>query len=698
MFDAYHKWLGIPPKDQPPNHYRLLGIELFEADADVIDAAANKQMTYVQSCATGPHMAVSQKILNEIATARVCLLNPTKKSAYDSALKAKLAPEPEAPPTMPSEPVEEVSVERVTDSTNAKPSFGFEEKSDATPIRKSGAKQPQKKSTVPLIFGGAVAVGVVVILSIIVIAMSNRGKKQEVVEHQPEQNKPAGKSPVPAPLKVTPPVKVVPPSVAVQPVQPYAQWTFTADANDTYGRLNGDLGNGAEVKNGRLILGGEKGAYMATANLPQDVSERTLEAWVSFDNPSEITEACPLKIIADEVGLWDGIVFSPNGSRKWLAGSSHNHRSQDPRGMVESASARELIHVAISYRLDNSIGVYRNGILEDSFVPNKGDASRLQTYHKNRSKVRFGHTTSPWKFEVEEARLYDRALTDEEVALSYREFRVKSPPHTPPDTQPVPVPKNPKPDETPPTSLPKNPKPGDAFSFQVGNPPVEMKFTWVPPGEFEMGDNTTDSRKPVHRVKLTKGFWMGQTEVTQSQWKAVVGTDPSPFKGANRPVTYVTWEDSRRFCEKLTPPSGYRVRLPTEAEWEYACRAGTKTRYHSGDGEDALKKVGWYAGNSGKTTHPVGELEPNAWGLKDMHGNVWEWCQDWYDADFYAKALLQDPISTNEKTNKRIARGGSAYDQADAPVGGCVSTTRNWLTPSFKNHDVGLRVVISGTD
>ena len=132
-----------------------------------------------------------------------------------------------------------------------------------------------------------------------------------------------------------------------------------------------------------------------------------------------------------------------------------------------------------------------------------------------------------------------------------------------------------------------------------------------------------------HRVTLTKGFYMGATEVTQSQWKAIMGNNPSYFKGDNRPVEKVSWDDCQEFIRELNlQEGGNKYRLPTEAEWEYTCRAGTTTRFCFGDSESRLGDYAWYSSNSSSKTHPVSRKKPNVWGLYDMHGNVWEWCED----------------------------------------------------------------------
>ena len=185
-----------------------------------------------------------------------------------------------------------------------------------------------------------------------------------------------------------------------------------------------------------------------------------------------------------------------------------------------------------------------------------------------------------------------------------------------------------------------------------------MKLVLIPPGEFDMGsteeqvawlvaDGRTKSvpdqelyiqqlpaEAPKHRVRITKPFYMGLCEVTQTQYESVMGINPSKFKGdANRPVERMTWDQASAFCRKLgelpgEQSAGAVYRLPTEAEWEYACRAGTTTSWYGTDYEAAVLQQAWIRANAGQTTHPVGQKAPNAWGLYDMHGNVFEWCQD----------------------------------------------------------------------
>lgn len=186
---------------------------------------------------------------------------------------------------------------------------------------------------------------------------------------------------------------------------------------------------------------------------------------------------------------------------------------------------------------------------------------------------------------------------------------------------------------------------------------VKLEFVLVPAGEFTMGDNES---KPAHPVKITKPFYLGAYEVTQAQWKAVMGTNPSRFKGAQNPVESISWEDCQEFIKKLNAKIGTaagKFALPTEAQWEYTCHAGSKHRFCFGHDKPGLLDYGWHVKNGESKTHPVGEKKPNAWGFYDMHGNVAEWCHDWFEWKYYEKSPTNDPTGPAEGTS-RVVRGG----------------------------------------
>ena len=197
------------------------------------------------------------------------------------------------------------------------------------------------------------------------------------------------------------------------------------------------------------------------------------------------------------------------------------------------------------------------------------------------------------------------------------------------------------------------------------------------------------NEKPAHPVTLTKPFYMGKFSVTQEQYQSVMGSNPSQFKGNRNPVEMVSWDDAQAFCKKLSEQTAEMVRLPTEAEWEFACRAGTRTAYSSGDSESDLARVAWYSANSKSTTHPVGQKEANAFELYDMHGNVWQWCLDFYGEDYYGKSEAENPQGPTQGA-WRLLRGGS---WGFTPMY-CRSANRIRNLPVNRDGNIGFRVVL----
>jgi formylglycine-generating enzyme required for sulfatase activity len=225
------------------------------------------------------------------------------------------------------------------------------------------------------------------------------------------------------------------------------------------------------------------------------------------------------------------------------------------------------------------------------------------------------------------------------------------------------------------------------------NQKVSMKLALIPAGKFTMGSpdgekDRSGNEGPQREVTISNPFYMGVYEVTQEQYEQVMGKNPSSFKGAQNPVESVSWDEAVEFCTKLSQKTGKTVRLPTEAEWEYACRAGSKTRFSYGDDDDKLGDYAWYAKNSDSKTHAVGQRKPNDWGLYDMHGNVFERCAGWF-ADSYASAKNQDPQGPDSGTF-RVLRGGgwSNYPQY------CRSAYRVRIAPGDLGRSIGFRVSV----
>lgn len=268
---------------------------------------------------------------------------------------------------------------------------------------------------------------------------------------------------------------------------------------------------------------------------------------------------------------------------------------------------------------------------------------------------------------------------------------------------------------------------GLSLLAQSTNPPknaIGMEFVKIAPGEFVMGCSTDDAvctteEKPAHHVQITKTFELGKYEVTQAQWQAIMGSNPSTIKGDDRPVETVAKGDVQDFLAKLNERNdGYKYRLPTEAEWEFAARAGT-----SGPTPAALDEMAWYGANSGDETHPVGTKKPNAWGLYDMLGNVREWVADNYTRDYYANSPAADPPGPTAQqggggrqggngrggfrggAGKQKGRGGNAKggQMRQLPVvrGGAwdnpadfvrVSARYHYYGPTLRVSDIGFRV------
>jgi formylglycine-generating enzyme required for sulfatase activity len=239
---------------------------------------------------------------------------------------------------------------------------------------------------------------------------------------------------------------------------------------------------------------------------------------------------------------------------------------------------------------------------------------------------------------------------------------------------------------------------------------IGMKLKLIPAGEFLMGSAESDDEKPRHKVTISRPLYLGVYPVTQGEYIQAMKTNPSGFSGhETHPVENVSWFDAVAFCNTLSrkgglPPfyvihdqsvevpdwNGPGYRLPTEAEWEYACQAGATTRYSFGDGEKALDEYAWYSAESNRQTHPVGQKKPNAFGIHDMHGNIWEWCWDWYDPDFYKKSPAADPRGPEQAT-ARVYRGG-CWDYIPQLAR---SADRAWITPVYWSSNLGFRVVRS---
>ncbi|MDY0171080.1 MAG: SUMF1/EgtB/PvdO family nonheme iron enzyme [Thermoguttaceae bacterium] len=483
-FDPYHRWLGIPPKHQPPDYYRLLGIERFESDREVIRDGADRQMAHVRTYQLGECSELSQKILNELAAARACLLTPEKKAAYDERLREQLAgqavvasPEPLQPPIPPpvliapeavAPPLESGAISEIGTDAVVTPST--------------------KRYRPPALVLTAGAAAALVLLGALIWSLSGAGDPQTRDSDSPE-------------VAHRRPAERVAPTAAERPEPPDSQPAGTAPPSP--------------------------GTAPPLAVAPFDAKQasRHQQAWAQY------------------------------------------------------------LGVPVEHHVDLGSG-------------------------------------------------------------------------------------------------------------------VKLTLVLIPPGEFMMGspDSDPDARgneKPQHRVRITQPFYLGKYPVTQQQWETVMGSNPSRFKGPRNPVEQVSWYDCQEFLRNLNEKAAdprRKFRLPTEAEWEYACRAGTTTRYSFGNDASALGYYAWYWGNSDGRTHPVGQKKPNAWGLYDIHGNVWERCADRFE-EYHANSPQDDPRGP-ASGSLRASRSGCWFTSA----GRCRSAIRGKDTPSNRNASLGFRVVLVVAD
>jgi formylglycine-generating enzyme required for sulfatase activity len=465
-FDPYYRWLGIPPKDQPANHYRLLAIDRFESNAEVIRDAAEQRMAHVRSYQLGPHSAQSQKILNELASAKACLLNPEKKTAYDKRLREQVrSAGPES---------NDSSGDMVLDPGLA---TALKAGQAAAPAQRAARTRPNLAAIV-----AAAAVAGVVLLGLVIWGVVQMRSSRDLAERKQRGEEPPAHTPT-VPSK---PTEVATPVAAAEPVE----------------------------------------------------------------------------------------IPTVSGKQPPLAVAPFNEKV----AKQHQANWGEYLHVPVVQT--NSIG------MKLALIPP--------------GEFDMGSTPVEANQYIEEARTID-----------------------------------------------KN----------------RVYVDWIP------------AEVPRHRVRITKPFCLGAYEVTQAEYQQIMGSNPSRFslggkEGAKvsgrdtqrHPAESVPWEEAERFCRKLSElpqerSAGRRYRLPTEAEWEYACRAGTTTRYYFGDDRASLGEFAWFRTNCSGTTQPVGGKKPNAWGLYDMCGNALEWCLDWHSQTYFAQSAPNDPAGPTSGPC-HVERGG----------------------------------------
>jgi len=870
-FDPYHVWLGIAPKDQPPNHYRILGVDLFEANPNAIENAADRQMAHLRTFQAGKHGALSQKILNEVAAAEICLLNRQKKTAYDqhlretspaddaldsglvAALQQAEAGKATAPPkhrqnlgiliglgavvllalgltvrlALPrARPavVVEVAPQSVPQPVVAR------EQQPATPPAAKGVELPPAPAQPPAQEKVSAAVKPPADTTPIrptdkaaAVKLAAEAKPGAVsrpapaaASTPPPQPSPPQPKSAALPMPTAPKQKLpVPDEAAVAQARTAAEALFkteidnaktSADKLALAKRLLAQALNPTSDTTGKYVL-----MLMAA-----DLAASARDADTAFQAVDQMAEAFAVDRFAMKTGI--------------LGGWAKNARTSDARrSLVEQAmrvgdealdagnleAAKELGKLAaskLSLLRDKSLAqqlkAYRQQLAEagkDSEELQAARAALAKDPHDSQANLVVGQylcftkgdwekglprlaqgsdeklkglalqeLTSPptesseqvamadawWEIAQSRRRLqmdaikihagqwYRRAeaalaagLVKTNVAKRLAEVsKLQNQSLLPPPA-------------IAPFAATEAKRIQKQWADHLGVPvedtnSIGMPLALIPPGEFDMGSTPEQiawafaegkrcqrkpgyfdrvlSEAPPHHVAITKPFYLGTCPVTQAEYEMLMGTNPSGYTGKQvdasafkppmsdveakyrvdqrkkmvgtdtrrHPVDTVSWVEAMEFCRRLSALPAERAarrvyRLPTEAEWEYACRAGTTTLWSSGDDEASPLEYAWYNKNSGMITHPVGEKKPNAWGLLDMYGNVCQWCADGFIADFYKQSPPSDPVAPNARGNC-VLRGADALG---APTN-LRSAGRNCDGPVSHHHSHGFRVAV----
>jgi formylglycine-generating enzyme required for sulfatase activity len=892
-FDAYHEWLGIQPREQPPNHYRLLGISLYEQAPGVIENAADQRMAHLRNFQTGKHVAESQRLLNEVAAAKLALLNPAKKAAYDKSLRARL-------------PVRDATA-KVSETGSVDQLLAVLERSGspgASGIQRGPAKDGRTSKKVRARWAPIVAMGIATVSTVAFafwvlsrnapapIAGENKTAKAPIETHPPansaasskttsvkppsvKSNKPtannatagkarvsavgepdgrehsdedssravrekpeqtpeddsgtqreraekspAGKEPraSAAAEKIALPSKEEQAQVLRKIDEVYAPGSASTPAEKAkLARQMLDAGRQNESNRTERFVLLRRAAELARDAVEGELMLEAVDAIAAagFDikpNPlksqlliqlfkqnavaepiqcSSISSAC-VKFAEDAAadGAGDEATEVLAAAQRSLASAVPHaakllanakvaaKRARTPADKSEKMNnldkcqgevdALKAAQAAVAESLKNvkkiaaGEAVIRAAQEKLKAAPDDPDAcltvgswycfkksdsgeglkllakssdSNLKklagmelsgTADTAADKLARGDAwweTADGQQYGDEAKAamrnfarnyYRDALPDlpEGREKTRVEKRLAQPIDDATETARHPVRRPPL--AVAPFDEPTAKDHQERWARYLGVSVVEtnsidMKLVLVPPGEFIMGStqeaaqvelqgfdpNYTShvpSEVPQHRVRISQPFRLGMTHVTQAEYQRVMGVNPSHFQGEpNRPVECVSWANAMDFCRRLSSSpkeksARRRYVLPTEAQWEYACRAGTTTNfYFSGSDMDEA----WLAGNSGTLSHPVMQKKPNGWGLYDMHGDVFQWCQDWWVPDYYSKSPVADPLGPSSGM-QRAARGGSWKFGSQYARSGF----RGFCPPAAQVDNVGFRVAL----
>jgi formylglycine-generating enzyme required for sulfatase activity len=823
-FDPYHAWLGIAPKDQPPHHYRLLGIDPFEASAEVIEHAADQRMAHLRTFQTGKHGPLSQRLLNEVAAAKVVLLNPAKKLAYDAELRARLE----------------------TPADSSEDSFGRRMASLVAEVQAADDADRKQSSSKPLLLVG----GLVVLLVAGVTAWGLSTRKASVAPQATPPSSPVAAAPVPKPepagevqpqpkpivespkpkpaerpAKVVftepaappePPASVPPPkpvtappstpqspipnpqSLPSNPPSPSSAFPIPTSefkklpvpegpridealrvAREAYQEeyaqaqtpvarrvlANKILQKGQETKDDPV-------ARFVLLRLARDVAlkaEDNALAWQAIDRLAEGYELDPWamkaeivvagakqarklpehKAAADQAlivlrGALDADACAVAQEMAKLAlAEAGKARERDlvaqaragQKQAQQAAKSLEQIEAQrakLKYAPDDpaanlAVGRYECFMKGDwakglAHLAKSGDpaystlaAEDLKAPEQDAARLKLADA---WWDLAQKAEARERESMLLRAGYWYEQLGSIDDALTRTKV------------ENRQAQIAKlgralgGPAPKQTTTNSIG-----MRFVLIPAGEFLMGATPEENawameeekkrnvspwfldrisnELPQHPVRLSRPYYLGTYEVTQSEYEQVMGVNPSSYSARGQdaarvvgqdtsrfPVNGVGWDDAMEFCRRLAAlpkevAARRMYRLPTEAEWEYACRARSTGKWCCGDDPTAIHEYAWLQETSRGRTHPVGEKKPNAFGVYDMHGNVWEWCSDRLGRDYYRRSPAVDPIGP-AKGGEHILRGG-AWPNIPSY---CRSAFRSYSGPTDHGPGHGFRVVL----
>jgi len=745
QFDPYHRWLGIPPKHQPADHYRLLGLERFEDDLEVIVDAAERQTAHVRRYALGPNQILSQKILNELAAAQSCLMDPVEKARYDGDLRQRQAastPQAAPSPLAAAPVVQQVDIPPVPSAAAAKlvklQTATSQRPTAADPVRVSrdvvrwlderlvawaGPRFP-----VPLGVLRGLAVGVPLGLAIVgllvAVGMSTNHRPVDTGASRSG----AGaiyepiKEPAPEPT-VEPVVMAAPESVVEAVLEPAPEPTVEP-------------------------IPASSAPLVTRPPRIRAIPDQIIDEGVPFQVRVDVDSDEPLVALRFhlEPGFPAGMVFDePQRMVIWTPDESQGPGEYSIT-VVATISVLETILVLQSRELRES---FRIGVREVNTAPSivpitdqviesgKEVAVLIEVRDDDApaNELTISLLEGPPGAVIDsEGRRFN--WTPEEshagrawpVTIGVRDngepameaqarFTIRVTPPPKPASPPLAV---------APFDAAQAKEHQAAWSRHLGQPvevsnSIGMKLILIPPGEFLMGSPDSETGRSAdetqQHVRITKPYYMGVYEVTQGEYARVMGINPSWFSRTNRgrdmvsrrdtsrfPVEQVSWAEALVFCRRLSTLSaeqafGRAYRLPTEAEWEYSCRAGTTTPFHLGselNGREANCNGNSPYGMTGKGTYlqrpaAVASYGANGFGLYDAHGNVWEWCSDWYGD--YAAISVDDPQGPTAGSD-RVFRGGGWDNDAWR----CRSANRSRVAPVTRNPAIGFRLAFSLVD